>query len=68
MAFAPNTVTVNITPDMISALESVKGIIKDALLKYTEWLDNEQGLIREESEDDDRSWSELVDDFLAEAE
>lgn len=68
MAESPNSITVKVTPDMVSAMESVKALIVDHLLRYSEWLDCE-GLMRPVDETGDRMSSthdELVRDFLSE--
>lgn len=64
MAETPNTITVKVTPDMVSAMESVKALVHDHVFRYSEWLDS-QGLVRGFDETEDRrNHDQLVSDFL----
>ncbi|AOQ28553.1 hypothetical protein I5H99_gp101 [Mycobacterium phage WillSterrel] len=63
MAEAASTITVAVTPDMISAMDSVRELI----FQYSEWLDADQHLIvGDVASSDKRSHAELVDTFLKE--
>lgn len=45
----------------------ITDIVRNYLLRYSEWLDADQHLIRGSSTEDKRTHSELVDEFLKEA-
>lgn len=61
MAGAPGSVTVDVNLNH----ESLRQQVFDLLHRYSEWLDSDQQLIREETEDDKRSHEDLVREFLA---
>lgn len=66
MAYSPDVFTVKVEPDMLAAMDSVKRMMRDTLINYSEWLDTE-GLMRPVEDTSDRAGStheDLVKDFL----
>ncbi len=56
-------ITVKVEADTLAAMETVKELIRDAVFRYSEWLDSE-GLIKEPKKNDIRSHDCLVSEFL----
>lgn len=56
-------IKVKVEPDMLAAMESVKEIIADHLLRYSEWLDSEK-LMKKPKKSDGRTHEDLAQEFL----
>lgn len=59
----PRAIYARARPLIVEAIRSVQAVL---LLRYSEWLDSEQHLIKADSEGDSRTHEELVNEFLRE--
>lgn len=58
-------ITIRVEADKLAALASVKQIVRDATLLYSEWLDSEQKLMKKPKRNDHRTHEDLVNEFFS---